>query len=88
MEGKYMKLPDGTLVWAVWHEETKEWAAVRKLTPREYMRLQGVSDEVTDRLIKAGISDTQLYRAAGDAVTVNVAYEIAKKMIAVTRENE
>lgn len=44
------------------------------------MRLQGVDDAITDKLIAAGISDTQLYRAAGDAWTVNVGYEIAKRM--------
>lgn len=49
-----------------------------RLTPKECMRLQGVEDAVTDRLIAAGISDTQIYRAAGDAVTVNVVYEVAK----------
>jgi DNA (cytosine-5)-methyltransferase 1 len=56
---------------------------IRKLTPKECMRLQGVSDETTDKLIDAGISDTRLYFAAGDAVTVNVAYEVAKKMKSV-----
>lgn len=54
---------------------------IRKLTPRECMRLQGVDDAVTDRLIAAGISDTQLYRAAGDAVTIPVARAIAERMI-------
>lgn len=53
---------------------------IRRLTPKECMRLQGVPDEVTDKLIAAGISDAQLYRAAGDACTVNVIYEIAKKL--------
>lgn len=53
---------------------------IRRLTPRECMRLQGVPDYITDKLIAAGISDTQLYRAAGDACTVNVVYEIAKAM--------
>ena len=53
---------------------------IRRLTPRECMRLQGVPDYITDKLIAAGISDTQMYRAAGDAVSVPVVYEIAKKM--------
>lgn len=53
---------------------------LRRLTPRECMRLQGVADETTDKLVEAGISDTQLYRGAGDACTVNVIYEIAKKL--------
>lgn len=54
---------------------------IRRLTPRECMRLQGVPDYITDKLIAAGISDTQMYRAAGDACTVNVIYEIARRMI-------
>ena len=53
---------------------------IRRLTPRECMRLQGVPDYITDKLIAAGISDTQMYRSAGDACTVNVIYEIAKAM--------
>ena len=55
-------------------------ARIRRLTPRECMRLQGVPDYITDKLIAAGISDTQMYRAAGDACTVNVIYEIAKRL--------
>lgn len=51
-----------------------------RFTPRECMRLQGVPDHITDKLITAGISDTQMYRAAGDACTVNVIYEIAKRL--------
>lgn len=54
---------------------------VRKLTPRECFRLFGVEEEVIDRLIDSGISDTQLYAAAGDSVVIPVVYEIAKKMI-------
>ena len=53
---------------------------IRRLTPRECMRLQGVPDYITDKLIEAKISDTQMYRAAGDACTRNVIYEIAKRM--------
>ena len=55
-------------------------SCIRRLTPRECMRLQGVDDAVTDKLISGGISDTQMYRAAGDACTVNVIYEIAKRL--------
>lgn len=61
---------------------------IRKLTPKECMRLQGVDDEVTDRLIEAGISDAQLYRASGDAVTIPVVYEIAKRMIEIWEEEQ
>ena len=53
---------------------------IRKLTPKECWRLQGIPDEITDKVIQAGISDTQLYRGAGDSCTCQVIYEIAKKL--------
>ena len=59
---------------------------VRKLTPKEYMRLQGVEDAVTDKLIAAGIADAKLYAAAGDAVTINVVYEVAKRIRGTIKE--
>lgn len=85
-EGKYIELPDGTPVWAVWREETQEWIAVRKIMPIEAMRLQGVPDKITNKLIDAGISDTQLFRSAGDGVTIPVVEAIARKMISIWKE--
>ena len=52
---------------------------VRKLTPRECFRLQGFPDEYFERAAAVN-SDTQLYKQAGNSVTVNVIYEIAKRM--------
>lgn len=46
---------------------------IRKLTPRETARLQGFPDS-----FEFIVSDTQIYRQMGNAVTVNVAYAIAK----------
>ena len=60
-----------------------QYGKIRKLTPKECMRLMGVEDSITDKLIEAGISDTQLYRAAGDAVVVPVIEVIARKMIGI-----
>jgi len=54
---------------------------IRKLTPKEYWRLQGIEDSITDKVMASGISNTQMYRGAGDACTVNVIYEIAKRLI-------
>ena len=53
---------------------------IRKLTPLECFRLQGFPDEWYYKCKKAGISDTQMYRAAGDSVTVNVVEEIGKRL--------
>jgi DNA (cytosine-5)-methyltransferase 1 len=52
---------------------------IRKLTPRECFRLQGFPDEYFDR-VKEVNSDSQLYKQAGNSVTVNVIYEIARRL--------
>ena len=49
---------------------------IRRLTPRECWRLQGFPDEYFDKAKAAGVSDSQLYKQAGNAVTVNVAEAI------------
>ena len=53
---------------------------IRKLTPRETWRLQGFPDWAFDRAKLGGLSDSQLYKQAGNSVTVDVVYEIAKKL--------
>ena len=52
---------------------------IRRLTPRECFRLQGFPDELFEKARLAN-SDTQLYKQAGNAVTVNVAYAIANRL--------
>lgn len=51
---------------------------IRKLTPRECWRLQGFTDEQFDKVLATGMSDSQFYKQAGNAVTVNVISEIGK----------
>ena len=60
---------------------------IRKLTPKECMRLQGVPDEYTDKLIQAGISDSQIYKAAGDGLSVPIAKEIGERIGKTYEEN-
>lgn len=52
---------------------------IRKLTPRECWRLQGFPDWAFDKAQKVN-SNSQLYKQAGNSVTVNVIEEIAKKL--------
>ncbi len=54
---------------------------IRKLTPRETFRLQGFPDSEFDKLVAAGISNSQLYKMAGNAVTVNVIEAIGSRML-------
>lgn len=53
---------------------------IRKLTPREYFRLMGVSESDIDKIQSAGISKTQQYKMAGNSIVVDVLYYIFKKM--------
>ena len=50
---------------------------IRRLTPKECFRLQGFPDELFEKARKVN-SDAQLYKQAGNAVTVNVAFTLAK----------
>lgn len=50
----------------------KEDEYIRKLTPKECFRLQGFDDEDYQVLKDAGISNTQIYKMAGNSITVNV----------------
>ena len=53
---------------------------IRRLTPRECFRLQGFPDEMFDRA-KAVNSDNQLYKQAGNSVTVTVVYAIGMRIL-------
>ena len=57
--------------------ESDEAIRIRRLTPRECFRLQGFTDEQFDRAAAVN-SETQLYKQAGNAVTVNVVEEIGR----------
>lgn len=60
--------------------ETYPNARIRKLTPRECWRLQGFSDDQFNKA-SAVNSNSQLYKQAGNAVTVNVAREIGQHIM-------
>ena len=52
---------------------------IRKLTPREYWRLQAFPDWAFDKAQEVN-SKTQLYKQAGNSVTVNVIKAIAERL--------
>ena len=60
---------------------------VRKLTPLECWRLQGFTDEQFYKAKATGLSDSRLYKMAGNAVTVPVISAIGRKILAVERRN-
>ncbi|MBO1582697.1 DNA (cytosine-5-)-methyltransferase [Bacillus sp. XF8] len=61
---------------------------IRKLTPKECFRLQGFADSEFDKLVGAGISNSQLYKLAGNAVTVNVIEAIGSRLLKYLAHNE
>ena len=60
---------------------------IRKLTPREVLRLMDVDDEDVDKLLASGISSTQLYRMGGNSICVSVLYHIFRKLF-IEKDNE
>ena len=58
---------------------------IRRLTPRECLRLQGWTDDRIDLILPIQ-SDAQLYKQAGNGVTVNVVEAIGKRLAACHRE--
>lgn len=61
---------------------------IRKLTPLECWRLMGFDDEDFYKAKNVGISDTQLYRQAGNSIVVNVLEEIFKTLLNLKLKNE
>lgn len=53
---------------------------IRKLTPKECWRLMGFTDEEFERAKNTGMSNTQLYKQAGNSIVVNVLVEIFRNL--------
>jgi|SRR5690625_3141431 len=62
-------------------QEVRPRYRIRKLTPLECWRLQGFPDETHEAVKQAGISDSQRYKQAGNAVTVSVIEAIGERLI-------
>lgn len=62
-----------------------EGVRIRKLTPHECLRLQGFTSEQADRIVSVN-SDNQVYKQAGNAVTVNVVNAIGQRIKEVDDE--
>lgn len=77
--GIFVQFPNGVVCYAVWCEKYQCYIAIRKLTPKECFRLQGWKDDYFEKSAFVN-SDSQLYKQAGNGVTVNVIYEISKRL--------
>ncbi|ASS60691.1 Modification methylase BanI [Bacillus velezensis] len=63
---------------------------IRKLTPLECWRLQAFDEEDFEKALSVGISNSQLYKQAGNSITVTVLESIFKELIYtyVNKESE
>lgn len=62
--------------------ENAENEAIRRLTPKEALAFQGFDEQFWQNAINAGLADSQLYKQAGNAVSVNVVYAILSYLVA------
>ena len=85
-EGLYVQIAEGVTVYAVWNERYGCYVAIRKLTPKECFRLQGWTDDYFARAEFVN-SDSQLYKQAGNGVTVTVVYAIGKRLAEIERSD-
>lgn len=60
---------------------TLEGYRIRKLTPKECWRLMGFADSDFEKAKAAGISNSQLYKQAGNSIVVNVLEGILKNLL-------
>lgn len=78
-QGIFVQVENELTVYAIWYEKYQCYIAIRKLTPKECFRLQGWTDDYFEKA-KFVNSDSQLYKQAGNGVTVNVVRAIGDKM--------
>lgn len=60
---------------------------IRKLTPKECWRLQGFPDWAHDKAKQDGLSDSQLYKQAGNSITVDVMMHLIESLIKPKKES-
>ena len=78
-QGIFVQVSEELTVYATWYEKYQCYIAIRRLTPKECFRLQGWTDDYFEKAEFVN-SDSQLYKQAGNGVTVNVIRTIAEKL--------
>lgn len=81
-QGRRMKEPDEEMftITAQDRHGIYHKGRIRKLMPIECWRLQGFSDEQFNKVVASGIKDGQLYKMAGNSVSVPVISAIGRKI--------
>ena len=79
-KGIFVQIQEELTVYAVWYPKKQCYIAIRKLTPKECFRLQAWTDDYFEKAQFVN-SDSQLYKQAGNGVTVSVIKAIAERMM-------
>lgn len=66
--------------WKLLLSDMSKLYRIRKLIPMECFRLMGVKDEDFQKMKNAGISDSQLYKLAGNSIVVDVLEAIFRNL--------
>ena len=53
---------------------------IRRITPREALRIQSFPEDYIDKLLDTGISDTRIYMLAGNAVPPKLVEAVMKAL--------
>lgn len=68
-------------------ENNKTKYRIRKLTPTECFRLMGCDEKTSKKLTESGISNSQLYKMAGNSIVVDCLYHIFRQLLTNDRDN-
>jgi DNA (cytosine-5)-methyltransferase 1 len=60
--------------------------AIRRLTPRECLRLMGLSDKDINKMISVKLSDAALYKLAGNSIVKQVLDALHINMFILNKE--
>lgn len=77
--GIVVEMNNGVKAYAVWYPKENCYVVIRRLTPKECFRLQGWTDDYFEKAALVN-SDSQLYKQAGNGVTVTVIKAIAEQL--------
>ena len=62
---------------------------IRQLTPTECLRLMGCDESTIQKMTSCGLSNSALYKLAGNSIVVDVLFHLFRKMFIETdREKE
>lgn len=62
------------------------WVRLRKLTPREVLRLMDVDEANIDKMLSAGISNSQIYKMAGNSIVVSCMGGIFRNLFSIKEQ--